>query len=167
MKKLFYILVIIIGGTNYIFSQNTTPNQERNIISINYLNLVNSNLHLQYERILRNPIFGVKFSVNIGITDLGTDILPYYRKFTTGADFNIYPAGQGRVKYFVGPAFRTGVVTEEFANSFSSANIDYNYYSFLFSNGFHIQPGKSFYMSFQAAVGIGFFKARNENQIQT
>jgi len=166
MRKLFYIVVIVICGYSQAIAQ-VGNYREKNIVSVNCLNLVNGNLHLQYERILNNPIFGAKLSTNIGVADLGLDILTYRRKFTAGADFNIYPTGQGKVRYFVGPAFRAGALREEFQNSFASLVIDYSYYSLLLSNGFHINLGTSFYLSFQAAVGIGFFNARNKDQLQT
>lgn len=167
MVKLFFSLLIVISAYSSAMAQaGKYSNLKKNIISVNYLNLVNGNLHLQYERILNNPVFGVKASVNIGVADFDLDVLAYRRKFTTGADFNIYPTGQGKVRYFIGPAFRVGALQEDFQNSFASLTIDYSYYSFLLSNGFHIHVKESFYMNFQAALGIGFFNARNKDQLQ-
>lgn len=129
-----------------------------NIISINYLNLLNGNIQLGYERIMGDGMVGLKYSFNYNIEDVETDILNYLRLWSTGLDLNLYPTGQGKIKYFLGPSFRVGVARDNFTGR--STLKDYNYFSIFFSNGFYAQPTKSLYLGMQAGIGMARFKSK-------
>lgn len=137
----------------------------RNIISINYLNLLNGNLHLGYERISKDGVIGLRYSFNYNIDDVESDILAYLRLWSTGFDLNIYPTGQGKIKYYLGPSFRVGVARGVNYNYFSgrSSIEDFNYFSFFFSNGFYAQPTKSFYIGMQGGLGMASFRSRTKS----
>lgn len=127
----------------------------RNIISLNYMNFFIGNVNGGYERIFdRSGIFGLKFSINYHIPDIDNDVLGYDRKFTAGLDFNFYPSGHGKVKYFLGPALRLGKWEENFFNFFGNQRVSHNAVSVLFNNGFYVQPTKGFYMSFVGGLGV-------------
>lgn len=138
----------------------------RNIVSVNTLNFLNNNIHIGYERILGIGMIGAKLSVNVNYLDknLRNSTLKYQRDFTAGIDINIYPAGQGKVKYFLGPSFRIGTVSNGVyeLHGIVQEKVTYNYQGFFFTNGVVIQPTKRFYTSLQAAVGIERFEARRQ-----
>lgn len=137
----------------------------RNVISINYLNLLNGNIHMGYERITRDGMVGLKYSINYNIADVETDILAYLRLFSTGIDVNLYPTGQGRIKYFLGPSFRVGVARDFYYNGAGGPrNVDYNYFSIFFNNGFYAQPTKSLYLGMQAGLGMAKFVRRSARE---
>lgn len=155
----------VYNGQSQPVSNSVRPVEDypvlgRNIISLNYLNILNGNLHLGYERIAKTGFLGVKLSVNAGVDDVGTDLLAYYRVFTSGLDLNFYPTGQGKIRYFLGPAFRMGIVRDYYNYYMGQPQtIDRNYLSFMFNNGFYVQPTKSLYLGIQAALGIARFKS--------
>lgn len=136
----------------------------RNIISLNYLNILNGNIHLGYERITKNGVAGIKLSVNFNVVDDDAEILAYNRDFTTGLDLNLYPTGQGKIKYFIGPAFRVGVVSNDYDYTnpfFTRRNIKYNYLGVFFNNGFNVQATPNLTVGFQGALGIGRFSRQD------
>ncbi len=137
----------------------------RSILSLNYMNFFIGNANVGYERIFdRAGIFGLKVSVNYHIPDIENDVLGYDRKFTVGFDFNFYPAGHGKVKYFLGPALRLGRWEENFFGFFGEPKSEYNAVSILFNNGFYVQPTKGFYMSFVGGLGIANLTDRNNGE---
>ncbi len=134
----------------------------RNIISINYLNLLNGNIQFGYERIMGDGMVGLKYSFNYNIEDVETDILNYLRLWSTGFDLNLYPTGQGKIKYFLGPSFRIGAArgyNYDYLTNRSTLQ-DYNYFSIFFSNGFYAQPTKSLYLGVLGGIGMARFKSK-------
>ncbi len=149
---------------NTVNNDTFTHKLGRNIISINYLHILNGNIHLGYERITKNGIAGLKLSVNFNVDNVDSDILTYQRDFTTGLDLNLYPTGQGKIKYFLGPSFRVGTVSERYNSRTRGDVIDYyNYFGVFFNNGFNIQPTQNLYLGFQGALGIGRFNSQQGN----
>jgi hypothetical protein len=135
----------------------------QNIISINYLHILNGNVHLGYERLSKSGVAGIKLSVNFNVDDVQSEILRYQRDFTTGLDVNLYPTGQGKVKYFLGPSFRVGTVSSRYYDYWNGGVFmqdevrKYSYFGIFFNNGFNIQPTPKLFLGFQAALGIGRF----------
>ncbi len=131
----------------------------RSILSLNYLNIINGNAHLGYERITKEGNLGIKLSINLNIDNTEDGILKYQRDFTTGLDLNFYPTGQGKIKYFFGPSFRVGTVSERFNSDIRGSVIDYyRYLGLFFNNGFNIQPTTKLNIGFQWAAGVGRFR---------
>lgn len=172
MKTVKYIVftTIFIFGSYSAFSQkNSSPqNLGRNIFSLNILNLPNGNAHLGYERLTEDGLIGVKLSVNYSLGEITqAELLKYRRNFISGFDLNFYPTGQGRMKYFAGPSFRAGTVTEEtktydeFAEFKGYEYNKLNYLGVFFNNGFVIQTTPKLYMGVQGAIGIGLFQTSN------
>lgn len=141
----------------------------RNIIAINYLHLLNGNVHLGYERITKDGIAGIKLSVNFNVDNVESGILAYQRDFTTGIDLNLYPTGQGKIKYFLGPSFRLGTVSQRFESFTRGAPVInyFNYFGVFFNNGFNIHPTPKLYIGFQGALGIGRFRSQQNSTNST
>lgn len=185
--KISVLLIEFEDGTIEVFNQvsETGANDEvdyevannlyaeklkRNILSINYLHIINGNVHLGYERITKSGIAGLKLSVNYNIDDVDSDILAYNRDFTTGIDINLYPTGQGKIKYFLGPSFRVGVVSTDYDyvnNRYIQRQTEFNYFGIFFNNGFNLQATPKLALGFQGALGIGRFSRRDGRYTNT
>ena len=82
----------------------------RNILWFYPLDLFSSNFTLAYERVLASGKAGIKIPLSIGFSG-GASPNNYYNSFRenslfgTGLEVNIYPFGQGRLQYYIGPAF--------------------------------------------------------------
>jgi hypothetical protein len=82
----------------------------RNILWYHPFDLIYSNISLAYERIGASGRLGFKIPLVIGLTD--PDATPHSYSFRennrwgTGLELNVYPFGQGRLQYYVGPAFQ-------------------------------------------------------------
>lgn len=159
------ILLIAFTGILYTstFSQNSKANApvlQKNIISLNVLNLINFNTHVGYERIFGKERFGAKLSVNYNVKDRNLENSPlnYQRDFTTGIDFNVYLNRKGAVRYFIGSASRFGVVSN---GDVSTRNRDFSrksYWGVFINNGIVIIPYETIYLGFQAAIGTEFLE---------
>lgn len=150
-----------------VFSEKV--NAKKNIIAVNVLNILNNNVHIGYERIIGTGYLGVKLSVNYNLIDKSAENNPlkYQRDFTTGLDFNIYPAGQGRVKYFLGPSVRVGIVSNSVVETHGTnkEDVTYDYWGVFFTNGLVVQPTQHLYTSVQVALGVENFSAQTSNLI--
>lgn len=117
--------------------------KRRNILTMNVFGLALTNLHVGYENITPNGMFGVKFNfigtVLVDFLDVGVHAL--------GVDFNYYPRGQGKFRYFLGPSIRAGIFDENIA-----------FTSVLFNNGVAYSAKSGFYLGGQLGLGPGIFR---------
>ncbi len=167
-KQVFMAIIFTLICQSAFSQENTSSSQKwgRNIISINYLHILNGNSHLGYERLTKNGLLGLKFSVNFNLGETTqSGLLKYKRNFTTGFDLNFYPTGQGRIKYFAGPSFRVGAVSgetviyDDFRRFTRYAyNNRLNTLGVFFNNGFVIQTTPKLYMGVQGAIGVSLFQ---------
>jgi hypothetical protein len=82
----------------------------RNLLWFYPIDLLFSNFTLAYERVLNSGKVGFKIPLTIGLSSANPQN-NYYNSFRenslfgTGLEVNIYPFGQGRFQFFLGPAF--------------------------------------------------------------
>lgn len=142
----------------------------KNIIGINILNTINGNINLFYERITKDGNVGFKFTLNGSILKGENDpnIITYRRRFTMGGDVNFYPSGQGRIKYFIGPALRFGMLSvydnvywDGIAKKYYNYPAEFDYLSLFFNNGISVNASSNFNFTFNAAVGMARFRYVN------
>ncbi len=154
-----------------------------NIISFHLFDLVISNLTLSYERIISEGKVGIQIPISIGYKDATTSLpllLPYgseeytnklVSKFYSGINFNLYPTGQGKFKYFLGPALHigSGLYFPNY-NNYSSDNedpINTNYAKLLLNNGIIYSPVETLSISVVGAIGIQHMFNTNINKTET
>jgi hypothetical protein len=176
IKKDDVLKIAYESGIVEEFSEKTTNSGERNeypiskdfgsnFISINVIDLAFSGfLTLSYERTLKSGNFSYRIPLSLGLKN--SDELDYYegyynkgKIFSTGFDFYIYPSGQGRARYFMGPSLEYGRYNYLQYDYYSINNIKKvaAFYSILFQNGFLFQPSKHFNISVN--VGVGYTKS--------
>ncbi len=137
-------------------------------------------LTLSYEHTFKSGDFSYKIPLSLGLVAIGLDsYVPdesmyraqgYYRrnkKFSTGFDFYVYPFGQGKSKYFVGPSVEIGTFSYH-DNNWVNGQVDYlrpenvnqtgTFNAIILQNGFLFQPTKS--VNFSVNMGIGYSQQR-------
>lgn len=173
-------------GSNIILNQNehlyNKLNLDENIISIYLLDFVISNITFSYEKIIAGGKYGIKIPLSFGYKDKTTTLYypiptePDYTnelvsKFYSGASFNIYPTGQGRLRYFLGPEIRIGNGiyhnNENDYGSSSKDNLNTGYFKLLLNNGITYTPSNSFSISIIGSVGIQYMTKKEINKAQT
>lgn len=140
----------------------------KNFISINLPSLFFNSINIAYERTFKTGYFSLKVPVAVGIKKEKNG--NYYndfdykrnRVFSVGLEFYGYPAGQGKIKYFIGPSLEYGQLRYNIYN-WSYSSLTYsdpileekktNYFEFLVQNGVLFQPAKYFNLSFNIGVG--------------
>lgn len=146
---------------NYISDNNKDFNS--NIVSINVLTIPMGRFTMLYQFINKNGTVGYEIPVSIGFApNAYTDPLPeifdieFYSLFYTGLTINLYPMGQRKVNYFLGPSFRIGFGQEEYWDyyNYSEYNEQGYYSKFLINNGLMLTPNEHFSMSFVFSLGI-------------
>lgn len=109
--------------------------------------LTKTTLSVGYEYTFKSGLSSIKVPVSFG---LNNNAYYYeYKTFGTGLDFNLYPYGQGRAKFFYGPSFEYKKFrTTNFMTEVNSA------YTFLLQAGFLFQPEK--HLNISVVAGIGY-----------
>lgn len=160
----------MVGRTPYGPRGTKRPSGERildfnkNLVSINYLDLIFMNFSLSYERIIDdNGYLGLRAPLSIGFST-GSDLYLNNNILSAGLDINFYPGGQRRTSYFCGPGFRAGNLKRIEMQSFFDPNTQlwtneviesiHNNYGVYFNNGFLFQPTKSFNVSIMFGMGL-------------
>lgn len=124
----------------------------KNLIGVNLLNIALSNAHVWYERIF-TPRFGARLSINTHLGPFnGNDYTWVDYSFTTGADLNFYPTGQGRVRYYFGPGFRAGRLRE--ISALNKYDFIYNYRAVFINNGVNFQATRNLFIGAQLGMGL-------------
>lgn len=146
---------------------NNVKDYGHNLVTLEMISLILNEVDFSYERILKSGFVGIEvpFYVGMGKVEDENYLREYNTTFKTGVDLNLYPTGQGRVKYFVGPGFRFGTVYNTYSTftpnpvtlgpSVSEYKFqDFRYFGFQINNGVLFQPTQTFAISFQLALGI-------------
>ncbi len=169
LKHFFCIAFLIITTCQAYTQELSEAKWGRNMISVNIIELPIANANLGYERLMRGGLIGIKFNMNYNF-DASSDagITGFKRIFDGGIDLNLYPTGQGRIKYFAGPSLKMGRVGRRYyySNDINGQpTYDYsnrsNYLGLYFNNGFILQPNKWLFMGVQGMLGVGLFKSIN------
>jgi hypothetical protein len=146
-------------------------NYGENIVSYNFFGLVYKNIGFSYERILPNGNIGIKLPISFSLGDFDEHTFRGHI-FQTGLDLNLYPLGQGELKYFLGPSIRFGEMVEKSGNSYYDGqlqqevfetDIESSYIGFMFNNGVLWQPTENFSLSSNAGIGLRGFENENFN----
>jgi hypothetical protein len=153
-----------------------------NLISFHFLDFVISNFTISYERIIANGKYGIQIPFSFGYSDKPTTIhvpLPWDSEYTnslvnqfySGITFNIYPSGQGKIKYFLGPTLRFGI--GDYYENWNDYNYDSNYITntgyikFLVNNGIVFTFANSLSITAIGSIGIQHMYKVNTNHTQT
>ncbi len=160
----------------------TQTSMSENLITFHFLDFVISNFTISYERIIADGKYGIQIPFSFGYSDKPTTIpvpLPWDSEYTnslanqfyTGITFNIYPSGQGKVKYFLGPAlqFGSGKYYENWNSYNSSPNYSINtgYVKFLVNNGIVFTFANSLSITAIGSIGIQHMYKVDNSPTQT
>lgn len=132
-----------------------------------------------YERTIKSGKYSYLIPLSIGMTYMGitnseydqsnpmSSVFPmgaYYYKnkiFSTGIELNFFPAGQGTLKYFLGPALEYGQFryylyegNENNPGTFTIKKTTSPFITLMFKNGFLYQYSKKF--NIKAFLAMGF-----------
>ena len=160
----------------------TQSTMGENLITFHFLDFVISNFTISYERIIANGKYGIQIPFSFGYSNKPTSIpvpLPWDSEYTnslanqfyTGITFNIYPSGQGKIKYFLGPALRfgSGKYYENWDNYSQNTNYSINtgYVKFLVNNGIVFTFANSLSITAIGSIGIQHMYKVDTNPTQT
>ena len=134
-----------------------TKNYGKNIIGFNYLEFgILLNVNFSYERIMAEGFLGICVS---GAYSTQTYYSPhlvnavYYYTERFMLDINIYPAGQHRASYFIGPSLGYGSYITENPNQ-GQDDYDHNFSTFLLNNGVVLSITPNFALSGKVGLGV-------------
>lgn len=147
----------------------------RHFISYNALATLFSNLSVSYEYFFSTGHFSVKAPISIGFgridpeAEVGSSIfeIGLNKRFSIGVDFNFYPSGQGRFRYFLGTGMEYGQFNYyRIYNTYNSNPFPVyytqektervgDYIAIPFKNGLLIQPTKNFNIQLTTGIGLG------------
>ena len=159
------------GKTTYLQEKKKNRaafNYNKNLITFHLTDLIFSNFTFSYERILGNGNMSIQIPVSFGYSS-GENFGNYYvyNKFYSGLNFNFYPTGQGKVRYFLGPGLRIGVGHDNNDNQGSYGNYtnpDTFYSKLLINNGIIFSPIPELSLSAVLSLGMRYFpEAGNYN----
>ena len=178
-------LILYENGTTVslydIKKAKTQNNIGKNLITFHFLDFAINNFTFSYERIISNGKFGIQIPFSFGYSEktttiplpipISTDYTNYLvNKFYTGIKFNIYPTGQGKIKYFLGPELRFGngllhQDTYRYGNNPYTTNTEY--IKFFINNGIIFTFANSLSISAVGSIGIQHMYKVNSNATQT
>lgn len=160
----------------------------RHFVSYNAFALLFSNVNFAYEHFFPSGYFSVKVPLTIGFSsdelddDPSSDIVKIGKNkiFNVGVDFNFYPTGQGRAKYFMGTGIEYGQYKyqknvyyyDPLATQRDYNNSAANYMAITFKNGILFQPTDNFNIQLTGGLGMGrdyasynyFYSVNNGNR---
>lgn len=168
-------------GTVSLLHTKTTYDFKRNVMAFHVLDLLVNDFTLSYEFINQTGKLGFQIPLAIGYANNDTEIgsiLPFSgmegrfkSAFYTGLNLNIYPTGQGKVKYFMGPSIRFGNgYFETYTYQAGQYRTNTNYVKVLINNGLVISPVPSFSLSALLGLGILYTSEKepsNEDHLRT
>lgn len=170
------------GSSSSLFTNNTDTAFGRHMISWEFMDLMLINMSISYEYFVKSGKLGIRVPLSIGFDDefytygnIPEVIGTRGRIFATGVDFNYYPTGQGKLKYFIGPSLGFGLNRQETDyygyiegdvyydpndTAYNYPVDDYYYdkgqatrYSLHINNGWIAQPTKNF--NIIGSIGLG------------
>lgn len=168
------------------YSNNVYYNKSynNNLIRYHLLNLIVNEFTISYERILPSGKVGIQIPFTLGYdkdpvnVDIPTpsDFISHTNslvtKFESGVSVNVYPVGQGIIKYYFGPGLRYGQGywyedVDDYNWNETPESISSNYFKFYISNGLIITPVSSFSLALSGYIGIQHAFEATENKTET
>jgi hypothetical protein len=151
--------------------QELSTNYARNLLGYHLFDVVYGDFTLSYERILSSGTIGIKIPLGFGYaynTDYYTNSDNFVKNLVySGIGVNFYPTGQGKWRYFLGPAVRFGYgkqsswesIWDEYGNYIGEEEIadEGIYTKFIVDNGIMFTPVRNLSISSIVGVGIRFF----------
>jgi hypothetical protein len=185
ISTLDVLFVEFADGTRRVFSQQAIRIQPasgadyhtdfgRNILSVSISDFLFVNTTFAYERISRSGKVGVKIPLSFGL-DPREEFNDFYRRnknFSVGLDLHIYPFGQGRFSYYLGPQVEYSSFNyydyyydrnDPNAQTQFRSNTG-NMFTFIASNGVYYQFSKSFVTAFDVGVGVRTWSGLESNE---
>lgn len=126
----------------------------KNLIGINYFDIIYGNITLHYERLLFKKQAGIKAGFSLALGNYSNYMGYGSDEFHAFVAFNYYPLKQRKVNYFCGPMILAGQAYGYFYDFFAPGNYGYNnYFGVYVNNGLMINITKNF--SFSTVLGLG------------
>ena len=171
-----------------VMVKNSLNNQH--VLSVNTLDLMISMFTVNYTYLSSSRKIGIKLPCSIGLRKLSTPSNGSYynhngnkgyynssKKFSTGIELNLFPAGIKKVSYYLSPSFEYGeydyFIGDEYTATITSILYTPNtntyskyekhsgsYYAILIQHGLLLKPTEHFCMT--AYLGMGFSKYENK-----
>jgi hypothetical protein len=172
-------VIRMADGTTRTFPEAAAAKQEsapfdyytrsgRNILWYNFFELIYPNFALAYERVLASGKIGFKIPLMIGLSPANSanNYSIDVRKNTRlgiGLEMNVYPFGQGRFQYYVGPAFQYRTYQGYFYSTNPGAppglqSQNAGMFSLALKNGAYYQFSRFFIVSVDAGLGYRFLR---------
>lgn len=168
-KKNVFMVQYENGTTEFFNAKNKKKEKPTpildgaNLIHIHAFDMVYNDLTFSYERLIKGGKIGLQVPFGIGYNKVVYyGYGDYSNKFYSGLNINLYPTGQGKWSFFVGPSIRYGMGKSKFYSWDEIGNstevIKSFYYGKLFVNlGIMYSPSQSFSISAIGSLGIKYF----------
>ncbi len=158
-------------------------NFKRRYLNLSITDYFAGALTIGYEYFTKAGDYSLRVPVSLGFKTLGLSSynIPeteyegrqaYYRenkKFSTGFECFYYPYGQGKVRYYFGPAIEMGwfsytdeVRTNVFPYTINNKEMNGSFQSVLVHNGILFQPTAE--INFNIGIGLGYCQSRFRHQ---
>jgi hypothetical protein len=160
-----------------------STNFKRRYLNLNVTDYFAGSITIGYEYFTKDGDYSLRIPVSIGLKTLGAnsfkiretefeEIQSYYRenkKFSTGLECYFYPYGQGKVRYYFGPAIEIGwfnytdeVQLTGFPYTFKDVDMTGSFQSVLVQQGILFQPTAE--INFNIGLGLGYCQSRFRHQ---
>jgi len=166
INKSQVMLIAYENGNLKFFKRKQTVIQrysfKKNFLTYHLADLIINNFTLSYEHLFKNGSIGLQIPVSFGYGNYEeNDGLK--NNFYSGIYLNLYPTGQGKWRYFLGPAVRLGIADFEnkWYNYPSGQLIDNSKHNFFYgklfiNNGVMFTPVSSLSIRCVLSLGIRY-----------
>ncbi|MBC3539103.1 hypothetical protein ACFSC6_20625 [Rufibacter sediminis] len=149
--------MVLVGKASF----NYETDLGQNIFFFHAFDLIYNNLTFAYERIFPAGKLGLKIPVTFGLSRNSDQYFGSFREntvFGTGVELKVYPAGQGRFRYFLSPAVHLSTFRiSYYANWGLAEESTASLYSAAVKAGGYYQFSKRFLFSADLGIGYRFF----------
>ena len=173
MKKLLIIVLVAVFAISGLNAQTfKSPEPEpanldfgKNNISIFLSDVVMKRISFEYEHIMgKEGNMSINLPASVSIADM-EDINGDKTNWWVGIGMKMYPTGQGKIRYFIGPEVRIISAKVEYSvwhdNYSEEFDDDLIHSAFLLNNGMIYEPTENFI--FSVNLGLGFIARDNKD----
>jgi hypothetical protein len=164
MRKNQILKIVYKNGSEDVFNGDIELENSiygKNIFTYHLFDLIFGDFTFSYERISKNGKIGFKIPVSVGYGDVYSSTIK--NVFYSGFGINIYPTGQGKWKYFMGPNIRVGVGRDDYYEYgcypyyyHREYHSNIFYFKVLVDNGISYSPIKNFSISGYISIGVKY-----------
>ncbi len=111
--KILSFLIVLVSIMPWTTKAQSTNNNNWKQHQISFLlsDIVFTRISLDYEQLIDNKgLFSIHIPASVALSPVSAIIDDEEMKFWVGLGLNIYPTGQGKFKYFLGPEMRYSLV---------------------------------------------------------